>query len=259
MKPKLTVVIPSRSHARQIEFLRRATESVRNQTAASQYEIGFIVGLDQGDSLSAADVTSLGIDWVSSLGASQAAALNAALRKVAGDFVAFLEDDDEWMPDYLKFATQAITSCSFVSSTQFEVNEQGKLLRINDFPTPSGWFMPVSTLQAVGEFNEAHRFHLDNEWLGRLAESGLRRMHMVEATGPINVRYAQQARPWLAEVLKNAGSACRLARHQSPYPLVKRLVHTRSGMSMISSNAELRELSQLEYQRLITRFGRIPT
>ena len=34
-------------------------------------------------------------------------------------------------------------------------------------------FMPVTTLKRVGKFNEKFKWHLDNEWLGRLSETSL--------------------------------------------------------------------------------------
>lgn len=258
MKEKLSVVIPSRKHANQIDFLKRATESVKNQTMANRFDITFRVGVDHECSLEPKHANTLGVICVESKSPGQAAALNAALSGVEEGYVAFLEDDDEWMPDFLKFASATVKYCDFVSSTQFEVNEAGELLRINDFPTPSGWFMPVSTLKVVGSFSEAHRFHLDNEWLGRLAEKKMSRIHLVESTAPIHERYVRQVRPWLHNLLKNSAGYCRLARHALPFPLVKRLIHSTSGMAMISTNEILQKVSQDEQQKLIKRFGRIP-
>lgn len=257
-KAKLSVIIPSRAQERQVQFLERAVASVRQQSVADKFQLTFLVGVDQGLALDANTCTRLGIVCVPSSGASQAAALNAAIRRVDADFVAFLEDDDEWMPQYLEFAAQAAAMADFVSSTQAEYDEKNELLRINDFPTPSGWFMPVSTLKQVGEFNEAYRFHLDNEWLGRLAEAKLRRLHMAECTAPIHQQYLQAVRPWLANVINGSGGTCRIARHASPYPLVKRLVHSQSGMARIVSDQALQAISQQECAQLTQRFGRIP-
>jgi glycosyltransferase involved in cell wall biosynthesis len=255
---KLTIIIPSRKQEKQISFLKRAIESVRKQTVANQFVITFLVGVDKGCGLESAVLDSLGASCIESDGASQAKALNVAIRKVHEGFVAFLEDDDQWMPDYLNFAVKAIALCDFVSSTQAEFDEADELIRINDFPTPSGWFMPASTLKKVGEFNEEYRFHLDNEWLGRLCESKLKRIHMVESTAPCQKRYAQQIRPWLMNVLNHSGGFCNLARHASPYPLVKRLVHSNSGMAQIGADSKFLEISKKEYESLSKHFGAIP-
>ena len=231
---------------------------MRGQTIASQFAITFLIGVDKGCELEPSVSDALGISCIESDGASQAKALNVAIRQVHEGFVAFLEDDDEWMPDYLNFAMKAIALCDFVSSTQAEFDEADELIRINDFPTPSGWFMPATTLKRVGEFNESYRFHLDNEWLGRLAEAKLKRIHMVESTAPVQKRYTQQVRPWLLNLINYSGGLCNLARHGSPYPLVKRLVHSNSGMAQIATNSEYSEISKREYASVINRFGVIP-
>ena len=254
---KLTIIIPSRKQKKQIHFLKKATESVRKQTIANQFNITFLVGVDKGCMLDSAVSEALEVKCIESDGSSQAEALNVAIRQVHDGFCAFLEDDDQWMPEYLSFAIKAIAFCDFVSSTQLEVNESDEFIKINDFPTPSGWFMPTSILKEVGEFNELFKIHLDNEWLGRLSEANFKRIHMVESTSPIDLKNTQLVRPWLAKVL-NLGGFVKLVRHGSPYPLVRRLVHPNSGISQISSNAEYAELSDKEYKILISRFGKIP-
>lgn len=231
---------------------------MQKQTIAHQFGITFLVGVDKGCGLEPAISDILGVSCIESDGASQAKALNAAIREAHEGFIAFLEDDDQWMPDYLNYAMQAIALCDFVSSTQAEFNESNEFIRVNDFPTPSGWLMPKSTLEKIGEFNEDYRFHLDSEWLGRLSESNLKRIHMVESTAPIQEAYVQQVRPWLMNVLNLSGGFCDLARHESPYPLVRRLVHSNSGMAQISTNAEYSKISERECEDLIKRFDRIP-
>jgi glycosyltransferase involved in cell wall biosynthesis len=255
---KLTVIIPSRKQERQIAFIERAVDSVRRQTIAEKFAITFLVGVDQGCAINPGEAARLGITCVESSGASQAAALNAAIGMVEGDYVAFLEDDDQWMPDYLNFVTAAGTRAGFVSSTQMEFGENDVLQRINDFATPSGWFMPVATLRTVGGFDTSFRFHLDNEWLGRLGEAKINRVHLVEATAPMKMEYMLQVRPWLANVINLSAGCCQIVRHSAPYPLVRRLMHTKSGMALITGNRALQEISQEEYRRLGTRFGRVP-
>lgn len=258
MKNKLTVIIPSRTQEKQISFIQRAVASVRNQTIANQFVITFLVGVDANCNLESSVSDALGITCIESDGASQAKALNAAARQVREGFIAFLEDDDQWMPEFLNCAMQAMAHCDFVSSTQMEVDESDELLRINDTPTPSGWLMPASTLSIVGMFNEQYRFHLDNEWLGRLSEKKLKRIHMVESTAPVDPQYINQVRPWLWNLLTQSAGTCMLARHESPYPLVKRLVHPKSGMAQIASNEEFSKISKGEQASLLQRFGRTP-
>lgn len=254
----LSVVIPSRTQPRQAEFLRRAVQSIKAQTIYSTMTVDIIVGVDRGQSLPAGLADELGLVAVESHAASQAAALNTAIKNVNTDLIAILEDDDRWRPRFLELACWALTHAGFVSSTQLELDENNEVVRINDFPTPSGWLMPLSTMRTVGEFNESYRWHLDNEWLGRLAESKIPRIHLVEATAPVELRHMAGHRPWLANVIKLGGDAIRIARHDVPLPLIQRLVHPQSGISNIQEDSEVRNEAQQEVAALIARFGRIP-
>lgn len=257
-KRGLSIIMPSRTQPRQAVFLERAVASINAQTVLADFDVTVLVGVDAGQVPEGDIGRRLGVTFVESHGRSQAAALNAAIRLADTEFVAFLEDDDQWYPQYLENAIWALSLGAFVSSTQVEFDENNVLLRVNDFPTPSGWFMPLTTLRAVGEFDEEYRFHLDNEWLGKLGEAGVARLHMVESTAPVGVNIAARVRPWLARVVRMSGGFARLWRHASPYPLVRRLVHPQSGMAQRATNPAVKEMSEKEYARLIDRFGRIP-
>jgi len=80
--------------------------------------------------------------------------------------------------------------------------EWNNFLRVNDFPTPSGWFMPAVTLRKVGGFDVNLIHHQDNEWLGKLAEANLKRFHLVELTAPVELKHSLAVRPWLANVIR---------------------------------------------------------
>jgi hypothetical protein len=255
---QLSVVIPSRAQPAQAAFLERAVRSIRAQSASSSLAIEILVGLDQASTPPAALAVDSGLRFVESGGRSQAAALNACASRMTGEYVAFLEDDDQWHPERIAVALAALTHGDFISSTQLEFDSTGAVVRINDFPTPSGWFMPTSVWEKVGKFNEEYRFHLDNEWLGRLSESDARRIHLVEATAPVSIEVMTQVRPWLAHVLQLGGPQVQVMRHQFLVPLVQRLVHSGSGMAQIATNSENALQSRAEMSRLVQRFGRIP-
>jgi hypothetical protein len=116
--------------------------------------------------------------------------------------------------------------------------------------------MPMTTARTVGKFDESFRWHLDNEWLGRLGDSGIPRLHLVEATGPANYQRSKAVRPWLAGVVEQGGPASGIVRHNLLVPLVRRLVHSQSGMAKVLGQQSAE--SDEERQRLISRFGRIP-
>lgn len=239
----ISVIIPTKVRPKQQEFLDRAIKSVREQQINIRAEI--IVGADRDDLGRESSVSyALG-------GSSQAEAMNAAVEQAQGDYLAFLEDDDTWHSTRLIRGLEALQDADFVSSTQLEVVERNEVVRINDFATPSGWIMPRSTWEKVGPFSLDYRYHLDNEWLGRLTLSGLKRSHQVECTAPTDPKVAQQIRPWLFNVMM----VSKVVRHDLPFPLVKRLVHRESNMVKLSAQPGV---SGLEMKRLNEKFGTIP-
>jgi len=241
-------------------FLDHAVESANAQELDRPVTIHFFVGTDPETEIPAHLADHPQITFARGERKGQIPALNAAIRAVdaSWDYVGFLEDDDHWLPPYLGFALRTLESFDFVSSTQLEVDEAGEVVRINDFATPSGWLMRRTTFAQVGAISPASKWHYDNEWLGRLAETGLRRVHLVEATAPGTLQDAVQVRPWLANVLRNGGPNIRLMRHGFVLPLVCRLVHPGSGTSDVGQGGTSKAESEAEYQRLIDRFGRIP-
>lgn len=255
---RLSVIIPSRSQAAQASFLARALKSIGAQTARASLTIEVVIGLDPGAPLPHLPQTDLPVRCAHASERSQAAALNAAAGLLVGDYVAFLEDDDQWQAGHLAVALELLKQAEFVSTTQLEHDAAGNIVCINDFPTPSGWVMPRSTWEQIGAFDGAFRYHLDNDWLGRLGNTPLSRIHVAEATAPAHVTMAAKVRPWLASVVANGGGRVRLARHGSPVPNVLRLVHPESGMYQLATDPVKRQASEEEIARLMSRFGRVP-
>jgi len=255
---KLTILIPSLKQPKQIGFLQKATSSIRNQSIANDFAITILVGVDKNCALDPNICNMLGLSCIESEGHSRAKALNSAIKHIDSEFVAFLEDDDQWMPDYLKFAMHALSFCDFVSSTQAEFNEADEFIRVNDFPTPSGWCMPLDTLKKVGYFNEDFIHHQDSEWLGRLNEKRVRRVHLVESTIDIDEKNIARLRPKLMNVINFSNENYSFMNHHSSDPLVKRLVHTNSGMSLIAADRKHADISRAESSKLKNMFGKIP-
>jgi glycosyltransferase involved in cell wall biosynthesis len=250
----LAVIIPSRAGPRQHEFLTRALGSIGEAMALSDpIECKILIGLDAGVPLPPVPPK---VTLIESSGTGQAKALNACLAVADADLIAFLEDDDQWTENRLSVALDAIEGgADFTSCTQLEVNDAGEVIRINDFPTPSGWLFTRVTLDRVGLFDESYRYHLDNDWLGRLTRLAARRVHLVECTAPIDIEECRQVRPWLANCIDYGDRRIRtvLKRHLSPYPLVTRLVHPQSGMARLDQ-----QKSSDEYRRLAHTYGRVP-
>jgi hypothetical protein len=259
-RESLLVIIPSRLQrgADGDLMLRKAIASVLRQSAASLLDIDLVIGVDPG----AAVPTDLDLPWtvrfVEAGAPSQAAALNAAARSLDHSYLAILEDDDEWHPEFLGLAIEALKCADFVSSTQLEVDTRGENVSIFDFPTPSGWVMRRAVWERVGPFDEAYHFHLDNEWLGRLAEAGARRSHFIEATAPVEAARVAVMRPDLHRVVTQGGPSSTLLRHHVPIPLVRRAVHPGSGMHAVRTDPEAQGRFQEEYAKLRQRYGHVP-
>jgi glycosyltransferase involved in cell wall biosynthesis len=254
---RLAVVIPSRSRPLQQDFLARAISSIQAQVVPREFAIEILVCVDRGDPAPAL-LDQRNVRLVEAASRGQAAALNAGAAQASADYLAFLEDDDVWHPQRMAFALKVLEETEFTSSTQLEVDENGVVARINDFPTPSGWIMPTASWHRIGPFDETYRWHLDSEWLGRLGQSGLNRIHLVEATAPVHPRFMVQVRPWLLNCIELGGANVSIGRHPLPVPLVTRLVHRNSGMATIERDPLAKQQATSEIQRLIGRYGHLP-
>lgn len=257
----VAVVIPSRLDRNKAGrlFVEQAIEAAGDQSLPRNVTLSFFVGIDADAQAPASLRHCENVHFVHSKGRSQAAAINAAAAASHDhDFVALLEDDDRWEPNFLSWALSALDTCDFVSSNQLEVDDDGRCIRVNDFPTPSGWIMSMDLWRSVGPFDKSYRWHLDNDWLGRLGQSHANRIYLVESTAPVTVASCMQVRPWIANVLTQGGPRSSVRRHLSALPLVTRLVHFGSGMYRIASDPALAAESQNEYRRLMACYGRIP-
>ena len=257
---KLSVLMPSRLQARSPNrlFLEDAVSSILKQSVLHRYDVQIHIGLDAGMESPGCFAHEPKVKFCHSQGRSQACALNAAAAAIDGDFVAILEDDDQWSPNFLEAGFLVLDHTDFVSSTQLEVEESGEIIGIVDYPTPSGWLMKRAVWDAVGGFNEAFQWHIDSEWLGRLSDTGFARGHLIEATAPLDEMLIADIRPHLSYYLLYSGANARLFRHSSPIPLISRLRHAGSGMDQIRKGGPVSDQSKNEYEEMRKTFGRIP-
>lgn len=262
VEQSVAVVIPSRldkSESGRL-FVEEAIEAASAQAVPFGVRLSFFVGIDADALAPTFPNRPANVNFIRSHGRSQAAAINAAaaIAVQSNDVIALLEDDDRWEPNFLSWSLASLEECDFVSSNQLEIDAKGQCIRVNDFPTPSGWIMSTGLWRSVGPFDESFRWHLDNEWLGRLGSSEARRIHLVEAIAPITVENCAQVRPWLANVLTQGGPHSTVRRHLSSRPLLQRTVHPGSGMFRIANDPAAADESRNEYLKLIARYGRIP-
>jgi hypothetical protein len=256
---RILVVIPSRLKRAPggAYFLEQAIHSIATQKPSRNIAIDIAVGVDPGTP-APPQLAAPFVRFVTAPFASQAAALNGAAALLDHDLIAFLEDDDLWSEQFLEVALPALDQAPFVSSTQLEIDVGGDVVCVNDFPTPSGWIMRSDVWKAVGPFDQSYRFHLDNEWLGRLGDTNFPRIHLVESTAPVHPNLVKLLRPRLHRALALSAGKTNLSRHKYALPLVRRLVHAGSGMAQIGANPDFGVVSKAENARLVERFGRVP-
>jgi hypothetical protein len=261
---KLAVIIPTRlklctSETGSRTFIERAMGSALAQILDQSVTITFIAGVDADADVPARLAQRPDVLIARSTGRSQTLALNAAIALVdeSYDFAAFLEDDDLWAPEFLAWSLLALVDHDFVSMSHIEVDENGKTVNIQDFPTPSSWLMPIKTLRRVGAVDPRSKWHYDNEWLGRLGQSGLRRCHLLEKTAPLSFP-GSLWRSGIRHLRRDTGPTTTLLRHASDMPLVVRLVHSGSGTTAVQSGGVATQESKIEYKWLIGRYGHIP-
>jgi len=109
-EPLVSVIIPTFNRA---ALIRRAIESVLRQTYAT-FEI--LVADDASTDNTSSVVSAVGDSRIrylkSEINAGASAARNRGLAAAKGEFVAFLDSDDVWMPDKLELQMAAMAQCS---------------------------------------------------------------------------------------------------------------------------------------------------
>jgi glycosyltransferase involved in cell wall biosynthesis len=102
LHPKVTAVIPTRFRP---DLVRRAVESVLKQTYEAIEAIVVIDGPDPATEAALARISDLRLRVIP-LGENQGGseARNIGARAAQGEWIAFLDDDDEWLPE--KISTQ---------------------------------------------------------------------------------------------------------------------------------------------------------
>ncbi len=122
----ISVIIPTYGRA---ALLRRAFMSALQQTE-QRLEVVVVIDGEDPDSLAVLQVTGdARVRWITLAGASGGArARNAGVEAAMGEWIAFLDDDDEWLPNKLELQLQAalLSRAPFpVVSTRIIVRSEG--------------------------------------------------------------------------------------------------------------------------------------
>jgi glycosyltransferase involved in cell wall biosynthesis len=199
MQSKLvSVIIPTYNRA---DTLSRAIESVLNQT----YSNLELIIVDDGSSDNATELLSKEknkdkrIKYIRfSENKGVAAARNAGIKESRGDYIAFLDSDDQWLPDKLKLSLEVFKNNSdlniglvYTNGWKFENGQKSSVFKTpklsgnvygnkqrkkNIFPTkvvspwPSFWMLPKDVVSKVGFFDEAMRNWEDVDFFVRVAK-----------------------------------------------------------------------------------------
>jgi hypothetical protein len=241
---RVSVIIPSRLQLMPGGdpgrlWLDRAVASAFGQRVRGHLELEIVVGLDPGNELPVRFpnvVVAVGRE------ARNACAVNAAVAASTGDVLAILEDDDCWQPKRLAYGLEQLPAFDLLTCTQREVRG-GQAVRINDYPTPSGWMLRRQTWDQLGPLDESYRIHQDSEYIGRAVAAGLRRLHFVEA--------GATGRPGLQKVARRSVIAAVAERE----PLVDRTLNDDGALARAARGGEAKYGSEEEQRRLWLKYG----
>lgn len=165
--PLLSVIIPTYNHAR---FLPQAVKSVFDQT----YQNFEIIVVDDGSTDNTRETAQnyskdCRFRYIYQENRGLAASRNTGLRTVQGEYVAFLDADDVFLPRKLEIQLdwfETHPSCGMVFSGFYFMNDQGELIRAHE-----PW-LDVPTLEVkdllFGNPTSVHAVLVKKQWLDRV-------------------------------------------------------------------------------------------
>ena len=186
MRPRASVVIPVYNRAKSV---LPTLQSVRDQTMADFECIVVDDGSADGEELRAV-VESLGDNrfrYVRRENGGGGAARNTGIDEAKGEFIAFLDSDDRWLPEKLAQDSTLFTAHSVLFAPVI-MSRNGRSCGIRPTRPPKdnepiseylirhqGW-VPTSTLvvpaQVVSRYSEQARFGQDSDFAMKLAHEG---------------------------------------------------------------------------------------
>jgi glycosyltransferase involved in cell wall biosynthesis len=136
--PAVSIILPTFNR---LKYLRPAIDSVFAQTLADWELLIADDGSDQETRAYLRGLESLPrvkLIWLSHSG-NPSAVRNAALREARGDYIAFLDSDDLWMPAKLERQIDALRTCSrcrWIYTGYARIDDAGKPATL---PSPKPW------------------------------------------------------------------------------------------------------------------------
>lgn len=183
MKQQLaSVIVPVYNSER---YLEETLQSIFNQ----DYQPIEVIVVDDGSTDGSARITKSfkNIRYIYQTNQGPSAARNTGITVAQGDFIAFLDSDDMWLPDKLSLQVNYLLNhpeVGFVVAHRRMLIEQGieKPLWYKEqiFQKDSVCFQASamlawsSTFKEVGLYNPSYRFGENAEWLTRAKDAGVR-------------------------------------------------------------------------------------
>lgn len=209
-KPKISVVIPTCNRS---GLLPRAINSVLSQTY-SNYELHIVDDASEDNTIEVVHSLINGrrnvFFWQHEKNKGLSASRNTGVLHASGDYVAFLDDDDEWKPDRIKKQIELLDKlnkpnkdalgiiycgCEIHISDENRVafsepkisgNIKEYLLKNNLGTIPSTFLFPKTVLEKLGGFDENLTSSIDHDIWMKLAEAGC---HAYFVNEPLVITY----------------------------------------------------------------------
>lgn len=182
--PLISVIVPTYNRA---DYIAEAVESALAQTYAPLE----LIVVDDGSTDNTPVVLATYVDrlaYIRQENRGIGAARNAGVARSAGEFVAFLDDDDRWLPDKLRLQMEAFREAPDLDavyghaeqfiSPELDARSAARLRRFpgkaQPAPIACALLIRREGFDRVGPFDEALRIGVDMDWYARLCESGLK-------------------------------------------------------------------------------------
>jgi len=199
--PKVSIIIPTYNRG---VLLHKAIDSVLAQTF-SDYEL---IIVDDGSTDGTRDVVarygSGKIRYIFQENKGKSAARNLGIKLADGEYIAFLDSDDMFLPSKLQLQVEVLDahgSCGFIYSYASNVDESGNLLNYHFEGNLSGWIYPdllliknnciatptvmvrAAVLAEIGGFDESMHICEDLDLWRRIA----RRYQVLQVREPLAI------------------------------------------------------------------------
>jgi glycosyltransferase involved in cell wall biosynthesis len=180
-EPLVSVIVPVYEGER---FLEAALASVSAQT----YGHLETIVVDDGSSDRSAELAERrpGVRVLRQRNGGVAAARNAGLERARGELLAFLDQDDEWLPQRLAKQVEHLRAHPDLAIVRARMEvalqngtprppwlEASRLTEPQPGYAPSTWLVRREAFELAGRFDTTFELACDSDWLARASDAGL--------------------------------------------------------------------------------------